>query len=460
MRVRLHATDTFGNLSSNFSSSDFVLDTKAPAGLITISKFSSDSSSVTLNWSAGVTDIHFNHYEIWHGTDQTDVNNRAGSASKWSISNDSALTDVLTISTVVTGIPTDGNYFVKIFAVDNYGHEATIPSVQVFQIAVAPTPVVISTGGGGGFIAPIITRLSRPILNPVTSPTTQTKATISGLADPRTRVDLYDNDTLVARFSSVANNNGEFSQDFTFTQGSHALTVRAVDFNNNISSFSDPISLIIVASLPVIPTVVSPVVNVTPTSVTVRPAPVVTPVAPVVATAGLIATPPASLIRINTEAVEVPGLPVPMVSNVIVPPVSAVGGVITVTPVVPAGAAVNEVISFTGTALPNQDIVVYVHSDQGLIFRTRTNDEGIWQINHLQSDIELTPGDHTIFAVAIDPVSKVKSRPSAVTMFTVKRNLWVTIFKYLNIKTTSVSLGILLLTILWLYRINKKELAP
>jgi len=103
-------------------------------------------------------------------------------------------------------------------------------------------------------------------------------------------------------------------------------------------------------------------------------------------------------------------------------------------------------------------VIVYVHSEQGLIFRTRTNDKGVWEINHSQGDVELTPGDHTIFAVAIDPISKVKSRPSSVTMFTVKRNLWVTIFKYLNIQTTLISLGVLLVTILWLYRINKKEL--
>src|SRR3989339_182028 len=460
MRVRLHATDSFGNLSSNFSSSDFVLDTKAPVGLITISKFTSATSSVTLNWSAGVTDANFDHYEIWHGANENDVNNRSGSALNWNVTNDSALSNVLTISTVITGISTDVDYFVKIFAIDSYGHESTINRLQVFQTAVAPTQTPISiTGGGGGFVAPIIARLSRPILNPVTSPTTQTKITISGLTDPRTRVDLYDKGTLVERFSSVADNNGEFSQSFTFTQGTHSLVVRAVDFNNNVSSFSDPVNFTIVATLPEVP-VASEVVNITPTSVTVRPIPLVVPVAPA-ATLESIAIPPASLIRINTEAVEVPGLPVPKVGNVVIPSTDIAEGnenIITVT--IPTNVAINDVINFSGSALPNQDVIVYVHSEQGLIFRTRTNDKGVWEINHSQGDVELTPGDHTIFAVAIDPVSKVKSRPSAVTMFTVKRNLWVTMFKYLNIQTTLVSLGVLLITILWLYRINKKELAP
>ncbi len=453
MRVRLHATDLFGNLSSHFSSSDFVLDTKAPVGLAAISKFSSATSSVTLDWSAGVTDTNFDHYEIWHGTNQSDVNSRTGSAVKWSVADDTSLSNVLTISTVITGIPTDVDYFVKIFAIDSYGHESTINSIKVFETAVVPTPApVVISGGGSGFIAPIIARLSRPILNPIVSPTTQTRVTISGLSDPRSRVDLYDNGTLVERLSSVSDNNGKFSQSFTFAQGTHSLTVRVEDFNNNVSSFSDPINFIIVSTQPVAP-VVSQVVNATPTSVTVRP--VSTPVVTTVVTVGPVAVPSASLIRINTEAVEVPGLPVPKVSNVIIP----TGGVVTVTPIIPAGAAINDVINFSGTALPNQDVVVYVHSEQGLIFRTRTNDKGVWQINHSQGDVELAPGDHTIFAVAIDPVSKVKSRPSAVTMFTIKRNLWVTIFKYLNIQTTLVSLGVLLITILWLYRINKKEIA-
>ena len=461
MRVRLHASDTFGNLSSNFSSSDFVLDTKAPAGLTTINKFTSATSSVTLNWSA-VTDTNFNHFEIWHGTNQNDVNGRVGSAVKWSTTNDSSLSNVLTISTVITGIPTNVDYFVKIFAVDDYGHEVTIPSIQVFQTAVVPvvTPAPVVIAGGSGFTAPIIARLSRPILNPIISPTTQTKVTISGLADPRTKVDLYDNGILIGQLSSVTNNNGEFNQSFIFAQGSHSLTVRAIDFSNNISSFSDPINLSIVTSLPIVPSVVNPIVNTTPTSVTVRPAVVAAPVSSSVSPAISATVPPASLIRINTQAVEVPGLPVPQINSVVVPPATAItnaaAGLVSV---LPANATVNDVISFTGTALPNQDVVVYIHSDQGLIYRAHTDSKGVWQINHLQSDVELAPGEHTIFAVALDPNAKVKSRPSPVTIFTVKRNFWVMIFQYLNLRTTIVSLVVLGIVGFWLYRLRKKELA-
>ncbi|EKD43149.1 MAG: hypothetical protein ACD_72C00432G0001, partial [uncultured bacterium] len=353
----------------------------------------------------------------------------------------------------VTGIPTNADYFVKIFASDDYGHEVTIPAIQVFQTSIVPTPTpttVVITGGGGGFVAPIITRLSRPILSPIVSPTIQTKVTISGLADPRTRVDLYDNGTLVTRLNSATDNNGIFSEDITFALGSHELTVRAVDFANNISSFSDPISLSVVSSLSVAPLVGSEVVNTTPTSVTVRPLPTVS-VAPSILPSGAVAVPPASLIRVSTEAVEVPGLPIPRISNVVVPTAG-------LTPVVPASANINDVISFSGTALPNQDVVVYIHSDQGLIYRTRTNNQGTWQIDHVQGEVELAPGEHTIYAVALDPQSKVKSRPSAVTIFTVKRNFWVMMFQYLNFRTTIVSLGVLGIVGFWLYRLRKKEL--
>jgi hypothetical protein len=404
-----------------------------------------------------VTDINLNNYEIWHGTNQSDVNNRTSSALKWSTTDDSGLSNILTISTVITGIPTDGDYFVKIFAVDDYNHEATIPSIAVFQTAVTPV-TVITSGGGGGFVAPIITRLSRPILDPIVPMEKQTKVKVSGLSDPRSKIDIYDNNTFLTRLDSVADNNGMFSQDVTFDEGFHSLTARAVDFNNNASSFSDAISFSIIITPQIVPTVISPIVNPTPTSVTVVPSRATTPSAPTVSTVVSPAVPPASLIRVNTEAVEVPGLPVPQVSSVVVPPANVAGGAVSVTPVVPANATVNDVISFSGVALPNQDVVVYVHSEQGLIYRTHTNDKGVWQINHSQGDVELAPGDHTIFAVAIDPVSKVKSRPSSVTIFTVKRNLWVTIFKYLNIQTTVVSLGVLLITILWLYRMNKKTI--
>lgn len=121
--------------------------------------------------------------------------------------------------------------------------------------------------------------------------------------------------------------------------------------------------------------------------------------------------------------------------------------------------ATGDIISFTGTSLPNFEIVAYIHSDQALIYRTRTDENGNWRINHSQTISELAPGDHTIYAIALDANAKVKSKPSAVSSFKVERNFWVMIFKYLNWPTTAVTLIILIITIWWLHHIKNKRKA-
>jgi len=529
MRFRVRGTDNYNNTSIYYESTDFSVDTAGPLGLTALTKFSSTDTTVTMNWQSS-TDAHFNYYELWHGAIENDVTGRTGTATKWSTTDDTALNNPLTISTVITALNITGDYFVKIWAVDDYGNEVTVADVNVY---VAPTPVVTptvtpSTGGGGGGGAPAVSLIppNKPVLTPLITPTKNTRITISGLADPRSRVDLYDNNNLVGRLVSVADNNGRFSQDFTFNAGAHVLTVKAVDFSNNTSIPSDPVNLFITSGILSAPIILSPsnnesVTETTPTlvgvatplaqveitldnrnkfiaqtnidgawqfrlpssfalrngthtftartidtagnisgstSLALNKISAVTPIVPTPGVPGVTPTtpgtvptvpgapvviapvPPASLIRENTEAVELPGIPVPKVTNI-------------------NTVVANDTFSFTGTALPNQDVIVYIHSDQALIYRTRTDNKGIWNVNHSQITTELTPGDHTIYAVAVDPAAKVKSRPSAVAMFTVERNFWVMMFNYLNLQTTIITLGILGFVILWLYRIRKKELA-
>jgi hypothetical protein len=523
VRVRIRATDSFGNIGSYFSSTDVSIDTKAPSGLASLSKFSSTANSVTLTWSSGVNDTHFNHYEIWHGSNSADVDSRLGSAVKWDVIDDSSLSNILTTATIVTGVTTSINYYAKIWAVDDYGYEATLPAVQIFEApSILPSPITISAAVsvGGGFVAPAIRQLNKPVLNSLISPTKQSSIIVSGLADPRAKIDLYDNGILVSRLLGTSDNNGFFSQTFNFSDGNHSLTVRASDFDNNMSAFSDPINLLVVTTIPATPIIISPINNTNITEST----PIITGVAQPLTTleiildnkntfisqiaddgswqfvvpstlslsngrhsfglrildaagnrsdqvllvvnkisvpkisvppvtipviSGIIPSeavspiPPASLIRLNTQAIEVPGIQIPKVNNI--------------NASVPTTG--NDVFTFSGNALPNQDVVVYIHSDQAVIYRAHADSQGVWRVEHSQNDIELAPGDHTVYAVGIDAQAKIKSRPSAVNIFTVKKNFWVMIFKYLNLQTTIVSLTVLSLTMLWLYKINKKEIA-
>ncbi|MFA6322599.1 MAG: Ig-like domain-containing protein, partial [Candidatus Buchananbacteria bacterium] len=515
MRARLKATDSHGNASIYYESANFALDTAAPLNLIALNKFGTNNNNVTLTWPVA-SDANFSHYELWHGANENDVINQTSTANLWGVVNDANLSNVLTISTTITGLNLTSSYFVRIWAVDNFGHRAAANQINVFTQPVStPTPAAtpVQTAGGMAYL-PDSTAPIKPLLNPVVSPSQNPILEISGLSEPGSRLELYDNDSLLAGFSATAAANGAFQQSLNLIQGSHRLKVRAYDAAGNVSEFSDSISVDIIFGVAA-PLIISPKTeeNVTDTNPTIfgvsipfatiniildsgqkftasadglgawnfklpttlalsngqhnfvitasdqagnvsLPTNLALTKTTLAATAGIgIQTPapvspitptplaPSELISQNAEAIELPGLPLPKVNLVQIP------------------AASSDIITFSGTALPNQDVIVYVHSSQALIYRTRTDGQGNWRVDHSQKLMALAPGDHTVFAVTLDAAAKVKSRPSAISIFTVKRNLWVQIFNYLNLQTTIVALAVMLLTWLWLYRSRKTLLS-
>lgn len=386
-----------------------------------------------------------------------------------------------------------------------------------------------------------VVNLAKPILTPIATPIAITDINVSGLAQPQSNIDLYDDGVLVVRINNPADGNGKFSQTIKFSTGNHILTAKAVDASGNSSETSDSISFEIVTENPETPIILSPrpgdnITDSQPTLVGVaislskieitldginkftvsadvngtwrfgvpsdfalqdgahtfaaksidlagnvseettlninkitQTVPITTPVETPAETPGGIPTPgglpnanapglapapivpapvapiitpipPASIIRDVNEATELPGVPVPEVTAV---------NTVNI-------ASVNDTFAFSGKALPNQDVVVYINSDQALVYRTTADNEGIWRINHSQNLTELAPGQHTIFAVAIDPTAKVKSAPSPVSTFTVTKNFWVDLFNRLNLTTTVVTFVIVLLILIWLYRIRGK----
>ena len=148
------------------------------------------------------------------------------------------------------------------------------------------------------------------------------------------------------------------------------------------------------------------------------------------------------------EAVELPGIKTPIVAAVSV----GVGQEADIEP----GEVSISTIRLSGTSLPDSEVAVYIHSPQAVIYKTETDSEGVWTIDHSQKLLELSPGKHQCFAVALDSESGVKSKPSAVTTFTIKKNVWVAIFDTLNIETTIVALAVILLTMMWLFRVKRK----
>lgn len=538
MRFRIRAVDSFTNAGSYLSSSDFALDTGAPVGLASLTKFFSTTSTVTLTWATGVSDANFNHYELWYGANENDVINATGTALQWSVAEDSDLSNILTNSTVITGLNVTDNFYVKIFAVDDYNNISTTGHINIFEAPTPePTPEPTPTpapAGGGGFVPPAVVFLAKPILTPLATPTNNTQVEIRGVASPNTRIDLYDNGIFVSRLNSTADNSGVFAQVFTFNPGDHSFVVIAVDFNNNSSSPSDPVNLIITTLAPSVPLVFSPkdndtisgndilivggavplgilqvnvegslytapvnadgawqivvpnvdqlaeglhTLNITVTDAAgnISPAtlltlnkvaqllPAITPpgisltpgIVPGLTVPGVITgpaalaptilpelpIPPVRLIEETAGAVEIPALPVPTIAT----------AQLATAPERP------NLIAFAGTALPNQEVLVYLHSHEALIYRTRADNTGLWTFAHDQNVIELSPGEHSIYAVAVDTDAKVKSRPSTLAFFTVKKSLWVTIYNLLNLPTTIVTVIILFMTIYWLYYLKKKR---
>jgi len=134
-------------------SENFIVDNKDPVGLASLAVSSIDVSTASLTWTAA-TDTYFGHYEIWYGTNLTDVQNRTGTAAEWDDDNDTNLTSAGTGSTTITGLTwMDIPYYFKIWAVDAYGNEITTayaesstnPTVNFTQVSQSGTEDSVGT---------------------------------------------------------------------------------------------------------------------------------------------------------------------------------------------------------------------------------------------------------------------------------------------------------------------------
>ena len=508
MRLRLISSDQYGNAGLNYDTVDFSVDTLAPRNLTALNKFSSTPTTVTVYWPA-ITEANFDHFEIWHGSSLADVNNRAGTAAKWNGANDAALNNVLTVSTVITGLSLTADYYAKIFAIDDYGNSSSPAAINVYATtaATATTTAAATTATtitGAQLVTVPTVAPSQPIINPVASLLASGNVAISGLADPLSRIDLYDNGVFLIRLSAVADSNGEFSQTIAFNAGDHILTARAVNFSEQASELSSAISFTVASAAVATPIILSPADNTaveaaTPTIIGVAEAnqtinlvldgvlryavktasdgswQFVVPasaslangahsisasatdsvgrqsaaatasftkvtISPSAATT-TVATPlpAAELVALAGEATELAGVPVPQTSGV-------------------SFDTSGQIITFSGTALPNQEVLVFVHSSQAIIYRTVADANGNWLINHSQTVAQLAPGEHSIYSVAVDKEAKVKSRPSIISSFTVRQNWLGLIFSRLNWPTTAAALIVAGLTLMWVWKLNKTRL--
>ncbi len=115
-------------------------------------------------------------------------------------------------------------------------------------------------------------------------------------------------------------------------------------------------------------------------------------------------------------------------------------------------SAVGNTIALSGTTIPNSHIALFLHSDQVIVYGTVADKNGNWRFTHLQDQENLAPGKHTLFAVAYDPGSLVKSKPSAIQTFEVKRNWWAVLRPYVDWPTTSLTVLVAMIGVVWLVK--------
>ncbi|GEM_PF-6004578 len=139
--AQLRVTPNDGTVNGSIqTSASFNLDTNPPSGLGSFTVSSYTSEQVHLTW-ASTTDTNFDHYEIWYGTNQNDVQNRQNTAIEWDTTDDADLAIAGTASTTITGLTPDTYYF-KIFAIDSYYNESTVADINTTNSNTAPTSTI------------------------------------------------------------------------------------------------------------------------------------------------------------------------------------------------------------------------------------------------------------------------------------------------------------------------------
>lgn len=455
MKIQVRAGDYFGNVGDFVTSESFALDTAAPV-----------ISNLTAAQITNSTTVQFN-YDLADTQPAVSIVAQISSdgGNNWSIatttlSGDFGASVSIGSGRIITwqagtdfGGQESNTVRVRLRATDSYGNvgaffESADFSVDTLPEPEPPAPEVVqpaATGGGVAFpetgeIADIIPPDPPLIFSPAPNSVIYEAApTIIGGTEPGAVISIIlDGEN---KFIAQADADGAWRfilpSQFALTDGRHSFTLSSVDLAGNESgttSFDLTKAIAPVVEQQLVPVVGGTIGAGAGESGAVVQSPLTIPTR---TTAVSQPTPSAALVQQSVGAIQVASLLVPKIS--------------TTTPTTDGGNFV-----FSGTALPNQDVLVYVHSSQALIYRTHSDSKGQWQVTHSQQVTELAPGDHTIFAVSIDPTNKVKSRPSAVSTFSVKKNFWVSMFTLLNLETTAITLAMLGFVMVWLYRLRVK----
>lgn len=141
------------------TSSSFSVDNLDPLGLGSFAVSGETTTTTSLSWTVA-TEANFNHYEIWYGTSQSNVQNRSG-ATEWDNSDDATLATRTTAATTITGLSVNTQYYYKIWALDNSGNEMTVADITAYTSANTPSAPTV-TAASTSSLTVVVAQNSNP----------------------------------------------------------------------------------------------------------------------------------------------------------------------------------------------------------------------------------------------------------------------------------------------------------
>jgi hypothetical protein len=96
-------------------------------------------------------------------------------------------------------------------------------------------------------------------------------------------------------------------------------------------------------------------------------------------------------------------------------------------------------LSISGTGTPYADILILISGSPSVIYTTKVDEKGNWEIIHSQKENSFSSGRHSVLAFTFDQEAHAKSSASQPFSFTIKRNISLFFSQYFDLTTTAVT---------------------
>ncbi|MBU1022289.1 MAG: DUF2341 domain-containing protein, partial [Candidatus Margulisbacteria bacterium] len=237
-------------ISGTIESSGFIWDTTAPTGLADFQVNTQDTNSISLTWTAAndpFSSEAYSQYIIWYGTIEADVENQTGSADDWTKTNDANLAGLASTSTTVTGLLANTQYFMKIFAYDDYFNSMTLndingttesPGPDYYVDANATSGNITGDGSYGNPWQTITYALSQSSAgNTIHVATGEYSATMPGSVETFP-ITLSTTRKIVGPDTGTANVNGAGTSQHVFNVSSSNCTIEGLTISKTVSDYN------------------------------------------------------------------------------------------------------------------------------------------------------------------------------------------------------------------------------